>query len=436
MLVTEIIAQKRDGHRLSPEAITQFMKDYVNDGIPDYQASALLMAIFLRGMEDDELALWTNAMVHSGEIIDWTFLDGPKVDKHSSGGIGDKVSIPLAPLVAAAGVYVPMMAGRGLGHTGGTLDKLEAIDGYRVDLELDAFKKVVATVGCSIIGQTAELAPADRKIYALRDVTGTVESVPLIASSIMSKKIAEGIDALILDIKTGSGAFFAELDVARNAADRMIAIGNAAGKKVTALITDMGQPLGQAIGNANEIRESIEILRNEGPEDLRNITLELGAEMLVAAGTAPDIHSARSTLEDHLASGKALDTFRKMVEAQGGDLRQIDDPKRLPQAPHTTTLTAPNAGYVADIQAKAFGFAALELGAGRPRKNATIDPAVGLEMLVKRGDFVEKGQPWCEIHWREEASKDAAQRRLNAALRFQDAPPEAIPLIIDRRGDT
>lgn len=434
MLVTEIIRRKRDDQELPREAIHQFMQGYVNESIPDYQAAALLMAIFLRGLNDRELADWTDAMVHSGTVLDWSFLDGPKVDKHSSGGVGDKVSIPLAPLVACAGLYVPMMAGRGLGHTGGTLDKLEAIDGYRCDLDVAAFRTVVQKHGCAIIGQTADLAPADRQLYALRDVTGTVESQPLIASSIMSKKIAEGIDALVLDIKTGSGAFLARFEDAQQAADLMIGIGRAAGKNVRALITDMGQPLGQAIGNANEIRESIEVLRGAGPADLVDLTLELGAEMLVAGGLATSVHDGRQTLQRHLDDGTAFEKFRAMVIAQGGDPAMVDHPERLPRAPHTQILLAEHSGYIHTIHCREFGLAALELGAGRAKKDDRIDPSVGLEMLVKRGDRIEQGQPWCEIHWRNERGLQLAQQRLQQAITISETTPESVPLILDRRG--
>lgn len=434
MLVTEIIRLKRDNQRLPKEAIQQFMKGYVNDTIPDYQAAALLMAIYIHGLEGQELADWTDAMVHSGEVLDWSFLDGPKIDKHSSGGVGDKISIPLAPLVACAGVYVPMMAGRGLGHTGGTLDKLEAIQGYRCDLSRDEFQKIVKEHGCAIIGQTADLAPADRKIYALRDVTGTVESQELISSSIMSKKIAEGIDALILDIKTGSGAFLADFKDAQHAADLMIGIGRAAGKNVRVLISDMGQPLGRAVGNANEIRESIEVLRGEGPTDVLTLTLELGAEMLVAGGKAAKVEDGRAQLQTYLDNGKALEKFRAMVIAQGGDPRMIDAPRRLPRAPHVEVLHAPRRGYVSDLACREIGLAALELGAGRAKKDDLVDPAVGLEILVKRGDTIEAGQPWCEVHWRDEPRRELAKKRLESALRIHEAQPNPVPLILDRRG--
>lgn len=432
MLTTDIIRAKRDRQKLSRDAIRHFMDGFVQDAIPDYQAAALLMAIFLHGMDEDELAQWTDAMVHSGTVLDWSHLPAPRVDKHSSGGVGDKISIPLAPLVASCGLYVPMMAGRGLGHTGGTLDKLEAIAGYNTQLSLPAFREVVGTVGCAIVGQTEELVPADRRIYALRDATSTVESQPLIASSIMSKKIAEGIDALVLDVKTGTGAFLSDPADARRMADMMLTIGTAAGKDVRVLITNMWQPLGQAIGNANEIRESIDVLRGEGPSDVVELTLELGSSMLQAGGVARDDADARAQLLAKLRNGDALATFRRMVEAQGGDPRLVDAPERLPRAPNVHHLVADADAYMQDMDCRELGMAALVLGGGRARKEDTIDHAVGLELLVKPGQRVEKGQPWCEVHWRDASKRDAALTRIAQGVRFGEQKPTERPLVLER----
>lgn len=432
MLTTDIIRAKRDRQTLTPDAIAHFMKGFVSDQIPDYQASALLMAIFLHGLDADELAHWTHAMVHSGTVLDWSHLSAPRVDKHSSGGVGDKISIPLAPLVASCGLFVPMMAGRGLGHTGGTLDKLEAIAGYQTQLALPDFQRVVRDVGCAIVGQTEELVPADRRMYALRDATSTVESQPLIASSIMSKKIAEGIDALILDVKTGTGAFLSDPADARRMAEMMLTIGTAAGKDVRVLITNMWQPLGQAIGNANEIRESIEVLRGEGPADVVELTLELGSEMLRAGGVAASTSEARALLSRKLHNGDALARFRQMVEAQGGDPRVVDDPRLLPQAPNRHILTAENDAIMQDMDCRELGMAALVLGGGRTKKEDAIDPAVGLELLVKPGQRVEKGQPWCEVHWRDEPKLQAALARIERGVFFGEQEPTVRPLVLER----
>lgn len=434
MLVTDIIRAKRDQRPLSDEQIRYFIREYTAGTIADYQASALLMAIFLHGFEGRELATWTDAMLHSGAVMEWPADGKLRVDKHSTGGVGDKISIPLAPLVASCGLQVPMMVGRGLGHTGGTLDKLEAISGFNGTPKTEDFKRLVEEIGVAIIGQTEDIAPADRKIYALRDVTSTVESMPLIASSIMSKKLAAGNDALVLDVKTGSGAFLSNPEDSKALARLMIEIGSRAGRKVRALITDMNQPLGQAIGNANEIRESIEILRGEGPADVRELTLALAVEMLLLGEIESNEEAARTLLESKISSGAAFEKFRDMVQRQGGDLRQIDDVNLLPKAPNIHVLKATTSGFISEMECREIGISALMLGAGRATKADAIDHAVGLELLAKIGDRIEVGQPLVEIHYRSDSSLDACLARLTPAIRIREEPVNAPPLIHDRIG--
>lgn len=425
MRVVDLIERKRDGGELAPDEIRALIAAYTRDEVPDYQMAALLMAIYLRGLSPAELAAWTDAMLRSGEVLDLNDIPGVKVDKHSTGGVGDKISLPLAPLVAACGARVPMVSGRGLGHTGGTLDKLESIPGFSTRQTVARFRELVAGLGVALIGQTEEIAPADRRLYALRDVTGTVASIPLIASSIMSKKLAEGIDALVLDVKVGSGAFMRTLEDARALARTMVDIGERMGKRVVALLTDMNQPLGRAVGNALEVRESIEVLRGGGPADVRALTLALAEEMLRLAGIDPA--EAARALDD----GRGLARFRAVVEAQGGDPRAVDDPDRLPAAPFVEPLPAPRDGYVTGIDARAIGLGAMSLGAGRARKEDVIDPAVGVVLAAKVGDAVRAGEPLLHIH---HAGKglDEARRRLAAAWSFGDAPPPSAPLVIDR----
>ncbi len=388
----ELIHKKRDGGILTREEIEAFLSAYTEGSLPDYQAAAMLMAIFFRGMNDAELGAWTRGMLESGDVLDLSDLPGRKVDKHSTGGVGDKVSIPLAPLVVACGVPVPMISGRGLGHTGGTLDKLEAIPGFRVDLDVDDYRRLVGTLGVCLIGQTSRLAPADKKLYALRDATATVESIPLIASSIMSKKLAEGIDALVLDVKVGRGAFMKNLEDARTLARTMVGIGKEMGKQVVAHLTDMSQPLGRTVGNALEVRESIELLRGEGPPDLVEITLALGAEMLVLGQVAASPIEGRAKLRAAIADGSGFRRFCELVEAQGGDRSTIEDPAKLPNASRTIELKAPKAGFITGIECQEVGLAAMALGAGRAQKEDTIDPAVGFVLRCKVGDEVKEGQ--------------------------------------------
>ena len=384
----DVIRKKRDGGELSRNEIESLVNSYTRGDIPDYQMSAWLMAVVLRGMTRAETAALTDAMLRSGEVLDLSALPAKKVDKHSTGGVGDKTSLVLAPLAAAAGVMVPMISGRGLGHTGGTLDKLEAIPGFNVNLPVAHFRRVLETCGCAMIGQTAEVAPADRKLYALRDVTGTVESPYLICASIMSKKLAEGIDALVLDVKTGSGAFMKSEKDAVFLAELMVETGERMGKQMVALITDMDQPLGSMIGNALEVVEVVEVLRGEGPEDLRQLCLELAGWMLHLGGVADTVAEGKKQSEKLIASGEALDKFRQMVALQGGDLRAIDDPKKLPQAQHTMILSSPKNGYLAALQCEQVGTACVILGGGRERKEDSVDPAVGIVLHKKVGDPV------------------------------------------------
>ena len=416
----DVIRAKRDGARLTDEQIDWFMDAYTAGRIPDYQASALLMAIVWRGMEPDELARWTQAMIDSGERMDLSSITVPTADKHSTGGVGDKVSLILAPLVAACGVADPMLSGRGLGHTGGTLDKLEAIPGFRVDLSSKEFVDVLRDVGCAICSAGPNLAPADRKLYALRDVTGTVESIPLIASSIVSKKFAEGTDVLVLDVKVGSGAFLPDLDVARRLAETMVGLGNAHGVRTIALLTDMQVPLGRTAGNALEVTECVEAMRGKGPDDLVALTLELAGEMLGAVGSDAD---PRGALED----GSALERWERMVRAQGGD-----PDAALPEASERLTVDAPSSGYLATLDARAVGVAAWRLGAGRARKEDPIEHAAGVVCLAKPGDRVEEGQPVLELHADEPTRFDEALEALRGGWSIGDEPPEPRPLVIDR----
>jgi len=393
VLPVQLIRKKRDGNTLDDDELRAFIAGVTDGSIPDYQAAAMLMAIFFNGLDDRELATWADAMTRSGDVIDLSRIARAKIDKHSTGGVGDKISIPLAPAVAACGVAVPMVSGRGLGHTGGTLDKLESIPGFRVDLPVERFSELVDTLGVCLIGQTARIAPADKRLYALRDVTATVESLPLIASSIMSKKLAEGIDGLVIDCKVGRGAFMKTIERARELCALMRAIGHRADKRVTCVLTDMDAPIGRTIGNALEIRESIEVLRGGGPADTRELTHVLGAEMLVLAGVAGDAAEGRARIERVLGDGSALEVFRKVVAAQGGDPRVCDSPGSvLPMPKHLDEL-ALRAGRIVAIDSEALGIAALVLGAGRRTKEDVIDPSAGLVIDACLGEVIEPGAP-------------------------------------------
>ncbi len=381
------------------------------------------MAVVLKGMTRPETAALTDAMLHSGEVLDLSSLLAKKVDKHSTGGVGDKTSLVLAPLAAAAGITVPMISGRGLGHTGGTLDKLETIPGFNVNLPVAEFRRVLELCGCCMIGQTAEIAPADRKLYALRDVTGTVESPYLICASIMSKKLAEGIDALVLDVKTGSGAFMKNEKDAAFLAALMVETGERMNKQVVALITDMDQPLGNMIGNSLEVVECIDILHGAGPEDLRLLCIELAGWMLHLGGAADSVVEGKTQSEQLIASGKALEKFRRMVELQGGDPRAIDDPKRLPQAQHTMTVSSEKTGFLTSLQCEQIGTACVILGGGRERKEDSVDPAVGIVLHKKVGDAVTRGEPVATIYYNGEARAARAKRLIEESYRIEDAPP-------------
>jgi pyrimidine-nucleoside phosphorylase len=429
----ELIQRKRDRGVLTDEEIAWLIKSYTSGAVPDYQMAAMAMAIFLNGLEPAELVEWTRAMLHSGEVLDFSEITGPKVDKHSTGGVGDKVSIPLAPMVAACGVAIPMMSGRGLGHTGGTLDKLESIPGFTTALDPGRFRQVLDTCGLVLAGQSEILVPADRKLYALRDATSTVESIPLISSSIMSKKLAEDLDGLVLDVKVGSGAFMKSRERARELAETMVGIGKAYEVKTVALLTAMDEPLGNEVGNANEIAESIEVLRGEGPADLVEVTMALGIEMLSVAGLETDPDRARTMLEATRTSGKALEVFARVIEAQGGDPRVTEDPASvLPRSPHRTDVTADRTGFLRGLEALKVGVAAMRLGAGRERKEDTIDPAVGITVLVKPGGHVEAGEPILRLSYRHPARLEEALSVLDGAIEIGEEEPESKPLILER----
>jgi len=432
MRMVEVIERKRDGGVLSRSEIDAFVDGYTRGSIPDYQASALLMAILLRDMTDDETRDLTLAMAASGETLDLDDVADVVVDKHSTGGVGDKVSLVAAPTVAAAGMPVGKMSGRGLGFSGGTLDKLESIPGYRVDLTVPEFKRQLGEIGIVLTGQSANLAPADGKLYALRDVTGTVPSLPLIVSSIMSKKIAAGADAIVLDVKVGSGAFMKTLDEARDLAVAMVRIGKAVGRKVVAHIADMNQPLGVAVGNSLEVAEAVATLRGAGPEDLREHCLTIAGEMLALGGVVSNLGAGVELAGATIASGAALAKFRQLVAAQGGDVDYVDDPDRFPNAACVRTITAPAAGTVAAMSASEIGIAVVTLGGGREKKGQAIDHRVGVEMLVKVGDSVAVGAPLFTVHANTEDDLDIAASRVLGSLSFADHAVNPLPLFYDR----
>ncbi len=430
MNAVELIVRKRDGGTLADDEIAELIAGYTGGAVPHYQMSALLMAIYFRGMDEGELAAWTEAMLGSGEVLDFSDLPGPKVDKHSTGGVGDKVSIPLAPMAAAAGLVVPMVSGRGLGHTGGTLDKLESIPGFTAQLDADAFARTLREHGLVMAGQSPTMAPADKALYALRDVTGTVPSIPLISSSIMSKKLAEGLDALVLDVKVGRGAFMRDVEQAQELAQTMVGIGAAHDTEVMAVLTAMDQPLGRMVGNANEVAESIDCFHGAGPADLMEVVYRLGEEMVVLGGLAANRAEARERLEDTIRSGAAAAKFAEVVAAQGGDPAVLDDPSRLPAAANTSEVTAPRAGWVTRCDALAIGRAAVRLGAGRATKDDAVDQAVGFELAAKEGDEVAEGDLLVTIRWNDAARLEAARELLLTAWDIGDEPPPPAPLII------
>lgn len=435
MLMTEVIRRKRDGGRLGDEEIREVIREYAAGRVPDYQMAALLMAVFLRGLDEGELTAWASAMLDSGEVVDLSGVPGPKVDKHSTGGVGDKVSIPLAPLVAACGVRVPMISGRGLGHTGGTLDKLESIPGFRTDLSIERFVAGVREVGACLIGQTEALVPADRKMYALRDVTATVDSIPLIAASIMSKKLAEGVSGLVLDVKVGTGAFMKTMEDARTLARTMVGIGRGNGVRTVAVLTDMNEPLGWAVGNALEIEESIEVLRGNGPPDTSALVRVLGGTMLWLGGVAADEAEGERRIEEAMRSGAGLETFRRMVAHQGGDPRVVDDPGRLPRARHRKEVLAGRDGYVTAIACEQVGLAGVLLGAGRRIQEDRIDPAVGIRVHARLGQRVNRGDPLLTIHYNDDGALPRVEAMLSRAWILGDGPVPRGPLVLGREPD-
>ncbi|HXG54361.1 MAG TPA: thymidine phosphorylase [Vicinamibacterales bacterium] len=432
MRAVDLIRQKRDGGSLDRSAVQSFVAGVTDGTWPDYQASALLMAIFLKGMSPEETAWLTDAMVRSGVRVEYPDVDGIPVDKHSTGGVGDKTSLILAPLAVACGALVPMMSGRGLGHTGGTLDKLDAIPGFRTGLSLDELRSAIRTVGGAMIGQTSEIAPADKRLYALRDVTGTVESIPLISASIMSKKIAEGIGGLVLDVKTGVGAFMKTLDDSRALARSLVSIGNASGVRTEALITRMDAPLGRMVGNANEVVESIDVLKGRGPTDLEELSVLFAARMLVAAHVADDEQDALGRVRAALTSGAGLEAFRRMIENQGGDPLVLDDYRRMPSAPDEARVAATSAGFVAALHATSVGRAAVALGAGRARLEDVVDPGVGIEIVAPPGSPVTAGDAVFLVRHRGGRGLEEALQLLNAAVTIGDAAPVPQALVLER----
>ena len=429
MRAVDLIRRKRDSAELTRDEILFLIHSYTTGDIPDYQMSAWLMAAVCRGLTRAEIAALTEAMLHSGRVLDLSALPGKKVDKHSTGGVGDKTSLIVAPIVAACGLFVPMISGRGLGHTGGTLDKLESIPGFNVNLSLADFRRVLEACGCALIGQTAEIAPADKKIYALRDVTGTVESPGLICSSIMSKKLAEGMDALVLDVKTGSGAFMKRPEDAASLAELLVETGVRLGRRVVALITDMDQPLGHAVGNALEVAEALEVLAGGGPEDVRELCLELSAWMLYLGERAASVPEAKTLAAEQISTGRARDKFAEVVRLQGGDPEIVDNPDRLPQAKNSLDVNSPASGYVSEMQCEQVGRACVVLGGGREKKEDAIDSAVGLTVHRKTGDAVRRGDALCSLHYNSTARLAEARHLVETAYRIAAEPPPARALI-------
>lgn len=430
MRAVDLIRKKRDSGELSREEVDFLVSGYTRGEIPDYQIAAWLMAAFIRGMNRAEIAALTEVMLHSGQVLDHSDIPGKKVDKHSTGGVGDKTSLILAPIVAAGGLSVPMISGRGLGHTGGTLDKLEAIPGFNINLTLAEFRHVLRECGMGLIGQTAEIAPADKKIYALRDVTSTVENIGLICASIMSKKLAEGIDALVLDVKTGSGAFMKKEEDSSRLAEVMVETGKRMGKKVVALVTDMDQPLGRMAGHANEVWEAVEVLKGRGPADLRELSRELSAWMFFLGDRVESVEEGRSLAGTMVATGQALEKLRQGIRLQGGDARVVDDPRRLPQARFHAEVTARSTGYITATNCEDFGTALAMLGGGRERKEDRIDHGVGLEFHKRIGDRVEKNEKMVTIHYNSDAKLAEANNLIGASYVVSErAPQDHRPLV-------
>jgi pyrimidine-nucleoside phosphorylase len=432
MIILPLIERKRDGGALTTEEWGKLIQAYAAGHVPDYQMAALLMAVWHAGLEEPEIAALTDAMCRSGATLEFGDSVAPRVDKHSTGGVGDKISLVLAPLVAAAGAAVPMISGRGLGHTGGTLDKLQSIPGFRIDLTLDEMRRQVERIGVAMLGQTSEIAPADQKLYALRDATATVETIPLMAPSIMSKKLAEGLNGLVLDIKTGSGAFLPETERGLELAQVMVRLGEERGCPTVALLTAMDRPLGRACGNAVEVAEALAVLRDDGPADVRELSFRLGVEMLAVAGVESDRPAARRTLESALSSGRALEKFRELVRAQGGDVAVVDDPDRLPQAPHVEPFVTPRDGIVTRVEPKAIGRAIVAMGGGRQRMDDDIDPVVGVVIVTPLGTRVTRGQHLALVHARDGAGVEVGRAALHEAITIGDEAPMVAPLVSHR----
>ncbi len=435
MTAYEIIAKKRDGLALSAEEIRFFITEYLKDTIKDYQMAAWLMAVFFRGLNETETFELTRTYIESGEIIDLSDIPGIKVDKHSTGGVGDKVSIALAPLVASCGVPVPMISGRGLGHTGGTLDKLESIPGFQTQLSVQEFKRILAEHGVAMIGQTERIVPADKRIYALRDVTATVESIPLITASIMSKKIAEGIDALVLDVKFGNGAFMQEIDQATELARKLIQVGKAFGKKVHASLTNMNQPLGYKIGNWLEVEECLDVLHGEGPSDLVKLTLTLAAHMVVLGGKATSHQEGVAICQNNLRNGKAFQKFLELVRAQGGQTDVLENPAQYPRARFEQQVLATRSGIIQGMNTRQIGLAGVQLGAGRLRKEDPVDPTAGIVLHKKVGDAIQEGEPLLTFRTNKESAISEVSQALLQAISIGDTPPDQLPLILKEMGD-
>jgi pyrimidine-nucleoside phosphorylase/thymidine phosphorylase len=431
MRTVDLIQRKRDGEELAPEEIEFLVEGYTNGDIPDYQMSSFLMAVFFSGMSDREVSRLTECMLRSGDTVDLSSIPGVKVDKHSTGGVGDKTSLIVAPLAAAAGVVVPMMSGRALGHTGGTLDKLESIPGFRTSLTAEEFEKQLSELGLCFIGQTDRLAPADRKLYALRDVTATVESIPLISSSIMSKKLAEGVDALVLDVKVGSGAFMKKQVDARRLAQMMVGIGRRMDKRVQALITDMSQPLGYAVGNALEVMEASQTLQNAGPTDLTKLSMELAARMIYLGKKAASLEEARRLAEEKLVDGSGYRKLKQVVAAQGGNPQALDKFELLPNATGMREVASPRGGYVSSINAEDIGAASNMIGAGRDKKEDAIDPAVGIILEVKAGEKVDAGSVLCRLYYTKEDRVEEAAEMVEDAFRISAQKPDDRELILE-----
>ncbi len=432
MIVPRLIERKRNGDHLEPSEIRELVIEFSEGRVPDYQMAAFLMAVYYRGLDRGEMNALMESMLDSGKRLDFSRLQKPRVDKHSTGGVGDKTSLILAPLIASLGVAVPMMSGRGLGHTGGTLDKLESIPGFRTSLSLAETERQVEAIGCAMIGQTEEIVPADRKLYALRDATATVEAIPLIASSIMSKKISESLTGLVLDIKRGSGSFMPELDQEIALAQAMIELGDAHGCPVVALLTAMDRPLGFACGNALEVAESIDVLKGQGPPDLTEVTSALGTEMLLLAGAAKSPADARAMMIDSMTTGRALEKFGEIVRAQGGDESVIDKPQRLPQAPHKAYFVAPTSGVIQSVDPRGIGYGVIALGGGRRNMEDTVDPSVGFVITAKPGDRVSKGDALATIHARSESDLKLGESILQKAISIGAERPKSLPLVSHR----